>query len=333
MGNLRMTFFNLITSSSLPLQLEKICPDDKGRAFGLQMVFCVSKHPYRKSGSAIIDLIAFFGAPNYFISDGLTHFKNETVRQVLERLKIPHQCSLPYCPWSNIAVERLGKGLLRAFRAIASGRCIARTGLTCFCWFKVIWEMHHIHNFEMSHLWLTLLVCIGLLRYNLLLDLQTRKSSEYPIYNAREGWPWIIYWHPSRSCFRSSKLVYSPIRLSIINLSIKENFLSFRKYIFSWSHVKKFSLGISSPFRAWTPSSCQNLKLLRLSRRVFSKSNYERRPSNSWKFYANWSLDTEAIMSHVLSFETGMAVQTLMKFVKAGNGLIIQVQWKGIPYF
>lgn len=32
-------------------------------------------------------------------------------------LRVPHHFTLPYCPWSNGAVERLAKDLLRVARA------------------------------------------------------------------------------------------------------------------------------------------------------------------------------------------------------------------------
>lgn len=69
---------------------------------------------------AIIDWSAAFGVPNGLMSDGPTHFKNETVRRVAKGLKVPHHFTLPYTPWSNCAVERLGKELLRVFRSVSS---------------------------------------------------------------------------------------------------------------------------------------------------------------------------------------------------------------------
>lgn len=54
------------------------------------------------------------------MSDGPTHFRNETVRLVGKGLKFPHHFKLPYKPWSTGAVELLCKELLRVFRAIVS---------------------------------------------------------------------------------------------------------------------------------------------------------------------------------------------------------------------
>lgn len=69
---------------------------------------------------AIIDSSTAFGVPNDLVSDGPTHFKNETVRLVAEGLRVPHRHTLPYSPWSSGAVERLGKELLLIFRAVTT---------------------------------------------------------------------------------------------------------------------------------------------------------------------------------------------------------------------
>lgn len=41
------------------------------------------------------------------MSDRPTHFKDNTIRLVSKGLKVLHYFTLPYCPWSNGAVERL----------------------------------------------------------------------------------------------------------------------------------------------------------------------------------------------------------------------------------
>lgn len=68
----------------------------------------------------IIDWSAAFNVPNGLISDGPTHVKNENVRLVTKRLRVAHHFTLPYTPWSNKAVERLGKELVRTSRALVS---------------------------------------------------------------------------------------------------------------------------------------------------------------------------------------------------------------------
>ena len=58
---------------------------------------------------AIIDCCAAFGVPKGLMSDGPTHFKNETVHKVSKGLKVPHHFTLPYTPWSKWDIFRVAK--------------------------------------------------------------------------------------------------------------------------------------------------------------------------------------------------------------------------------
>lgn len=69
---------------------------------------------------AIVDWSAALGVPLQLMSDEPTHFKNEVLRIVAKELRVPHHFTLPYWPWSNGTVERLGKELLRLLRSVVS---------------------------------------------------------------------------------------------------------------------------------------------------------------------------------------------------------------------
>lgn len=73
-----------------------------------------------EAAHTLIDWCAAFGAPSSFMSDSPTHFKNELLRLLARGLKCKHHFTHPYCPWINGAVERLGKGILWACRALMS---------------------------------------------------------------------------------------------------------------------------------------------------------------------------------------------------------------------
>ena len=73
-----------------------------------------------QASHALIDWCAAFGAPKSFMSDSPTHFKNSTLNLLCKGLRTRHHFTLPYAPWSNGAIERLGKELLRSCRAILS---------------------------------------------------------------------------------------------------------------------------------------------------------------------------------------------------------------------
>lgn len=66
---------------------------------------------------AISDCAAAFGDP---VSDGPTHVKKYTVLLVSKGLKLPHNFTLPNCPWSNGALEHVRKELLGFLWSVAS---------------------------------------------------------------------------------------------------------------------------------------------------------------------------------------------------------------------
>ena len=49
------------------------------------------------------------------------------------------------------------------------------------------------------------------------------------------------------------------------------------------------------------------------------------------KFYHDPTLDTDAVMSHVLQSETGMTVQRLLRLKEHPDGVYVVVRWKGLP--
>lgn len=67
---------------------------------------------------AIVDWCAAFGVRKSVMSDEFMHFRNETVLLVTKALRTLHNFILPYCPWSESAVERLGEEVLPISRAL-----------------------------------------------------------------------------------------------------------------------------------------------------------------------------------------------------------------------
>ncbi len=49
-------------------------------------------------------------------------------------------------------------------------------------------------------------------------------------------------------------------------------------------------------------------------------------------FYSDAALDTESILPHVLSSETGMPLSRLLGLKKGKKGLFVQVRWKVLPH-
>lgn len=84
---------------------------------------CIYPTPATNADQAaqeILDRSRAYGPPTKFMFDGPTHFKNGFLRQLRKVLKYRHHFTLPYSIWSNGAIERLGKEILRPPRAMVS---------------------------------------------------------------------------------------------------------------------------------------------------------------------------------------------------------------------
>ena len=68
----------------------------------------------------LIRWFSTFGVVTQWVSDRGSHFKNELVRLLREKLKSSHNFTLAYCPWSNGTVEVVCRELLRVIRALLS---------------------------------------------------------------------------------------------------------------------------------------------------------------------------------------------------------------------
>lgn len=121
----------------------------------------------------------------------------------------------------------------------------------------------------------------------------------------------------------------SPIRIFIVILSKKDRFFSCRKAVSFFSTSESFTDGAKLCFSWCGPRS--GVKVL--SNYVYEVED----PLNGTKtdihviclkFYTDSLLETEAVMSHVVSSATGMPFQRILKIVESYNILMVQVRWK-----
>lgn len=82
--------------------------------------FAASDTTIETVAEAIIDWCAAFIVPRGLMADRQTHFGNETIRLILEGLKVSQHFTLSHCPCNNGAIERLGKDSLLVFPATLS---------------------------------------------------------------------------------------------------------------------------------------------------------------------------------------------------------------------
>ena len=69
---------------------------------------------------ALVDWFTTFGVVTQWVSDRGSHFRNELVTMLQDKLKVSHHFTLAYCPWSNGTVEVVCREVLRACRALLS---------------------------------------------------------------------------------------------------------------------------------------------------------------------------------------------------------------------
>lgn len=62
----------------------------------------------------LIRWFSSFGVLHQWVSDRDSHFKNELIEQLREKVKSEHHFILASCPWSNETVEVVCRELLRA---------------------------------------------------------------------------------------------------------------------------------------------------------------------------------------------------------------------------
>lgn len=282
---------------------------------------------------AIIDWAAAFGAPKCLMSDGPTHFKNETVRLVSKGLKVPHHFTLPYSPWSNGAVERLGKELMRTFRSITSELQLRpdewpdllplvqsvlnnapspqRGNISPVTAFTGMDASPPIATFYRSITSTTISIS----------DLQSERAFNVEALRSK-----IAQLHPVvQDALKSNRerIRDSRSRGSLPNftegdfvLVARDDFTAGEKLSLRWRGPRRVIRSIND--HVYQVEDLRN-------------GQVEDVHCTRLKFYHDPSLDTEAIMSHVISSETGMPVQRLMRLVDSDDGIMVQVRWRGLP--
>jgi len=81
----------------------------------------------------LLEWFALFGIANQFISDRGSHFNNEVLELLQQRLMIQHHFTAAYAPWSNGQVERVN----REIREILSAM-ISETRLDAESWIELL---------------------------------------------------------------------------------------------------------------------------------------------------------------------------------------------------
>ena len=71
---------------------------------------------------ALMGWFARYGTVTTWVSDQGSHFKNQVLKELKQRLNTTQHFTPAYCPWVNGTVERLNRDILAIFRALLSER-------------------------------------------------------------------------------------------------------------------------------------------------------------------------------------------------------------------
>lgn len=268
------------------------------------------------------------------MSDGPTHFRNETVRLVAKGLKVPHHFTVPYCPWSNGAVERLSRELLRVFRAVTSELQMAFTE-----WRDILPLVQSALNNapspqrgniapitafmgrEPSSPITTFLrssivkpITVEELQLEQALNVETLKGLMAEI--NPKVWDTV---EANRARYRATlhRGKLPTFTEGDYVLVARDEFFAGEKLALRWRGPRRIVKAISDyvfeveDLRTGLSEEIHGCRL---------------------KFYHDPSLNTEAVMSHVLSSETGMVVSRLMRLEEHDDELYAVVRWKGLPH-
>lgn len=145
----------------LQLDYIEIAAADSGEKYVLSLrddrsnycwFFAFSDRSVENAAQAIIDWFPAFGVPSSLMSDGPAHLKNETFRLIVKGSRVPHHSTLPYTPWSNGGVERLGKNSSASFVLLRRNSVyVMENGRTSFRSFRALLIFLRVCNMPAFH--------------------------------------------------------------------------------------------------------------------------------------------------------------------------------------
>ena len=246
---------------------------------------------------------------------------------------MPHHFTLPYAPWSNGGIERLGKELLRVFRSVVSELQMrleewpdllpvvtsafnnapspSRNNIPPITAFMGMDATPPIATFLRTET--ATLMTIEEMRHERLLTVQSLKNRISELHPVVQD---ALHKNRKRSRDAASRGKLPNFLEGDYVLVAREDFFAGEKLCLRWRGPRRIIKAIND----WV-YQVEDLR----------NGDIEEAHACRLKFYRDRSLNAQVIMSHVLSSETWMPVTRLMKLIEEPNGLMVQVCWKGLP--
>lgn len=300
---------------------------------GYCWLYRASSTDARTAAEYLVDWCAAFSAPCGLMSDGPTHFKNETMRLLTEGLGTSHHFTEPYCPWSNGAVERIGKEVLRIARAVLSELQMPKDD-----WPSMLPIFQSAFNNAPSPQRDNVAPITAFtdrppstpisafLRSDdgtpVTLSGSQRKSTmiiNTLVQHMAELHPKLHeYMHQQRERMRNvrSKGEFPNVLEGYYVLVAREEFFEGWKLCLRWRGPRRVRTALSDyvfKVEDFRNGKCDDIHGSRL------------------KFYSDASLEEKLVLSHVLSSETGIRVSRLLNLCEDNGQLFVVVRLKGLP--
>lgn len=284
------------------------------------------------AADSLLEWSTTFTVPDALMSDGGSHFKNETVRILSKSLRVPHHFTLPYTPWSNGSIERLNKEVLRILRSTLS-----ELQLPSNDWTSLVPILQSALNNSSSRSRANkspITIFTGLPAKRPFDYLKATNATEMTLdeaviqrqFNLDHVHDLLNEVHPMVSKSLQHHRQYARDKQSkgkLPNFEPGDYVLVSRQ---DMHKNEKLSLRWTGP-RMIIRSISQYIYTVR----DLHNDTLEDIHACRLKFFSNDQLNKSVIMSHILYSETGMEVQRLLKIIDSTDGLFVLVRWKGLP--
>lgn len=113
---IQFDYIILGSSRTGPKYVLMVCDNHRGYAW----FYPASNTDSETTPNVSLDWRATVGVPQGLMSYGSSHFNNESLRLRAKGPQSTHHFTLPYCPWANGSIKRLGKKLFCVARVFLS---------------------------------------------------------------------------------------------------------------------------------------------------------------------------------------------------------------------
>lgn len=297
-----------------------------------KLFYCFPDTSAENAATAIIEWCSMFGVPNTFMSDGPTHFKNETLRLVSNGLKVRHHFTLAYCPWSNGAVERLGRELISVLRSVLSELQMDQKE-----WPDLIPLAQSALNNSPSRQRGNICPITAFMgrqpsppirtffRTSTVKTVTLSQAQHESALNGKELVKLCEELHPrvqSRLAKNRKQARDAASRGQLANftegdfvLVARSDFQAGEKLCLRWRGPRQVIKAIND--------HVYQVEDLR-------KGQLDNIHASRLKMFRDSAIDENAILSHVIHSETGMVVHRLMGLEETSSGLFVRIHWKGL---